>query len=135
VDEEERWKRFRSSFRRRAHRESKIVIISRTVAHSGLGTVPPLRLRKPRREELWYFFRALAFGCADPEERPELLRIAMVLFAGMPDISPFASVNKIAASLRADLSARSWRLLGMNTLWCVLLVRVCVFRLVRLVGS
>lgn len=109
VDEEERWKRFRSSVRRRAHGESKVVIISRTEAHSGLGTVPPLRLRKLRREELWYLFKAMAFGGSDPEERPELLRVAMALFAGIPDLTPFAAVNKIAASLRADLSARSWR--------------------------
>jgi hypothetical protein len=109
ADEEERWRRFRSSVRRHAHRESKIVIISRTEAHSSLGTVPPLRLRQLRREELWYLFKAMAFGGADPEELPELLCIAMALFSSMPDLPPFAAVNKIAASLRADLSARSWR--------------------------
>jgi hypothetical protein len=79
-EEEETWRRFRSSMRRRAHRESKIIIISRTERHSALGTVPPLRLRVPCREELWYLFKALSFGGADPEERPELVRIAMVLF-------------------------------------------------------
>ncbi|RLN22373.1 disease resistance protein RGA2-like [Panicum miliaceum] len=78
-------------------------------AHAGLGTAPPLRLRAPRREELWYFFRALAFGAADPEERPELLRVAMALFACIHDPAAFAAAGLIAASLRADLSARSWR--------------------------
>ncbi|CAO2203078.1 unnamed protein product [Urochloa humidicola] len=108
--DEERWRRFRSSLRRRAHGESRIIIISRTEAHSGLGTVPPLRLRALRREELWYFFKAMAFGGADPEERPELVRIAMALLAGIrDDPAPLAAVNKMAASLRGDLSARSWR--------------------------
>jgi hypothetical protein len=108
-EEEERWRRFRSSMRRRTHGESKIIIISRKERHSALGTVPPLRLRAPRREELWYLFKALSFGGADPEERPELVPIAMALFNIIPDLAPFAAANKLAASLRADLSARSWR--------------------------
>ncbi|CAL4950676.1 unnamed protein product [Urochloa decumbens] len=108
--DEERCSGFLWSIRRRAHMESKIIIISRTEAHSGLGTVPPLRLRTLRREELWYFFKAVAFGGADPKERPELVRIAMALLAVIQDDPvPFAAVNKVAASLRADLSARSWR--------------------------
>ncbi|CAO2203083.1 unnamed protein product [Urochloa humidicola] len=108
--DEERCGGLLSSVRRRAHGESKIVIITRTEAHSGLGTAPPLRLRALRREELWYFFKAMAFGGADPEERPELLRVAMAAFAGIADLTRFNSVDKLAASLRrADLSARSWR--------------------------
>ena len=107
--DEERWRGFQSSLRRRAHGESKIIVISRAERHSGLGTVPPLRLRAPRREELWYLFKALAFGGADPEERPELVRVATALFAGIPELAPLAAVSKTAASLRADLSARSWR--------------------------
>jgi len=43
--DEERWRGFQSSLRRRAHGESKIIVISRAERHSGLGTVPPLRLR------------------------------------------------------------------------------------------
>ncbi|RLM92191.1 disease resistance protein RGA2-like [Panicum miliaceum] len=108
-EEEERWRRFHASVRRRAHGGSKIILISRAGAHAGLGTAPPLRLRAPRWEELWYFFRALAFGGADPEGRPELLRVAMALFAGIHDPATFAAAGTIAASLRADLSARSWR--------------------------
>ncbi|CAO2185095.1 unnamed protein product [Urochloa humidicola] len=107
--DKERCRGFLSSVRRRAHGESKIVIISRTEAHSGLGTVPPLWLRALRREELWYYFKAMAFGGADPEERLELVRIAMAVFAAIPDLTPLAAVNKIASSLRADLSAQSWR--------------------------
>ncbi|TVU32211.1 hypothetical protein EJB05_23933, partial [Eragrostis curvula] len=107
--DEESWRRFHMSMRRRGNGESKVVIISRTERHASLGTVPPLRLRAPRREELWYFFKALAFGGAVPEERPELVRVAMALFDSIPDCTPFVAASKIAASLRADLSARSWR--------------------------
>ncbi|KAL6626497.1 hypothetical protein ACP70R_030223 [Stipagrostis hirtigluma subsp. patula] len=103
------WRRFRSSLRRHAHSESKVILISRAERHACLGTAPPLWLRAPRREELWYFFRALAFGAADPDERPELLRVAMALFGGIRDDAVFASAGILAAALRADLSARSWR--------------------------
>ena len=108
-EEEERWRRFRSSMRRRTHRESKIIIISRTERHSALDTVPPLRLRAPRREELWYLFKALSFGGADPEERPELVRIAMALFDNISHHASFLAANKVAAPLRANLSVRYWR--------------------------
>ncbi|CAO2207759.1 unnamed protein product [Urochloa humidicola] len=108
--DEERWRRFHSSVRRRAHRESKIILICGPEAHAGLDTLPPLRLRAPRQEELWYFFRALAFGGADPEERPELLRVAMAVLAVIQDDPAlFAAASIIAALLRADMSARSWR--------------------------
>ncbi|CAL4957405.1 unnamed protein product [Urochloa decumbens] len=109
-EEEERWRRFHSSVRRRAHRDSKIILISGAEAHAGLGTLPPLRLRAPHREEIWYFFRALAFGGADPEERPELLRVAMALLAVIPDDPAlFVAASIIAAFLRVDMSAPSWR--------------------------
>ncbi|KAL6849886.1 hypothetical protein ACP4OV_020513 [Aristida adscensionis] len=109
AGEEEPWRRFHQSLRRRGHGESKILLISTTERHASLGTAPALGLRAPRREELWYFFKALAFGGADPEERPELVRVAVALFATVRYRSPFMAANKLAASLRADMSARSWR--------------------------
>ncbi|KAL6850542.1 hypothetical protein ACP4OV_021169 [Aristida adscensionis] len=108
-EEEEAWRRFRSSTRRRAHRQSKIILISTAERQACLGTVPPLRLRAPRPEELWYFFRTLAFGAEDPEARPELLRVAMAMCGSICDDAVFASASILAAALRADLSARSWR--------------------------
>ncbi|TVU07001.1 hypothetical protein EJB05_47040, partial [Eragrostis curvula] len=109
ADAEESWKSWFHSAR--AHGGSKIIVISRTEAHlSLLGTCRhPLRLLPPRREELWYFFRALAFGSADPDDRPELARIAMALCDGIYDFAMYVAANTIAASLRADLTTRSWR--------------------------
>ncbi|GJN06203.1 hypothetical protein PR202_ga23907 [Eleusine coracana subsp. coracana] len=106
---EESWRTFHSAvLHRRAHRGSKIIIISRTEAHSSLGTVRPLRLHPLHREELWYFFKNLVFGAANPDEHPDLVRIAMAMCSGISDIAPFADANIIATSLRANLSARSW---------------------------
>ncbi|TVT98620.1 hypothetical protein EJB05_31894, partial [Eragrostis curvula] len=111
ADGEDAWRRFLLSMSRRESRESKVVIISRTERHSALGTVPPLRLLPPRREELWYLFRGLAFGGADPEDRPDLARIAVALFEGfmLLDVSPFTTVSNLAATLRSDMTARAWR--------------------------
>jgi hypothetical protein len=109
LDAEETWRRFYSAVRRHAHGGSKIIVISRTEAHSSLGTVPPLRLRPLRREELWYFFRALAFGAVDPDQHPDLARIAMAMCSEITQVALFAAANVVAESLRADLSARSWR--------------------------
>ncbi|KAJ1283134.1 hypothetical protein BS78_03G105700 [Paspalum vaginatum] len=80
-------------------------MLAAAALHSGLGTVPPLRLRAPRREELWYLFKALAFGGTDPG----LVRIAMALFKTILDVAASAVANKVAASQRADQSAASWR--------------------------
>ncbi|GJN06178.1 hypothetical protein PR202_ga23880 [Eleusine coracana subsp. coracana] len=110
TDAEVAWRRFYSAIRlRAAHIGSKVIVISRAEAHASPGTVPPLRLHPPRREELWYFFRALASGPTDPKEHPGLARIAMALCEGVCDFALFAAANVVAASLRADLSARSWR--------------------------
>ncbi|GJN41382.1 hypothetical protein PR202_gn00750 [Eleusine coracana subsp. coracana] len=105
----ESWTRFHSAVQHRAKRGDRIIVISRTERHASLGTVPPLSLHPPRREELWYFFRALAFGPTDPDNRSDLARIAMVLCEGIDDFALFAATNIIAASLRADMTLRSWR--------------------------
>ncbi|GJN06179.1 hypothetical protein PR202_ga23881 [Eleusine coracana subsp. coracana] len=77
TDAEESWRRFHSAVSLQVHRGSKILVISRMEEHSNLGIVPALRLHMPQREELWYFFRALAFGATDPNDRPDLARLAM----------------------------------------------------------
>ncbi|KAF0919505.1 hypothetical protein E2562_029624 [Oryza meyeriana var. granulata] len=105
--EEEPWRRLCSSVRRE-NGDSKVVIICRTAEHATrLGTAPrPVTLENLRRPELWFFFRALAFGGADPEDRPELLAIAAELFRGINNFAMFFAVNTLAASLRADMIAR-----------------------------
>ncbi|TVU40171.1 hypothetical protein EJB05_13622, partial [Eragrostis curvula] len=110
ADVEESWRRFRSAVCHRALRGSKVIVISRKEAHSSMGTVSPIKLCPLRREDLWYFFRVLAFGPVEPDERPELARLAMTLCTGISRSSTlFTVANIIAASLRADLNVRSWR--------------------------
>ncbi|KAK3159987.1 hypothetical protein QOZ80_1BG0053830 [Eleusine coracana subsp. coracana] len=109
MDAEKKWRWFHSAVRRRARGGSKIIVISRTEAHSSFGTVPVLRLCPPRREELWYFFRVLAFGASDPDDRPDLARIAMTVCEDISDVALFAAANVAAASLRVNLNARFWR--------------------------
>ncbi|KAF0921972.1 hypothetical protein E2562_020658 [Oryza meyeriana var. granulata] len=101
---EEQSRRLCSSVRRE-NGESKVVIICRTAEQATrLGTsLRPVTLDSLRRPELWYFFRVLAFGGADPEDRPEMVAIAAEIFVG---IHPFAL---LAAFLRADMTLCSWR--------------------------
>jgi hypothetical protein len=108
--EEEPWRRLCSSVRRE-NGDGKVVIICRTAEHAArLGTAPrPVTLDNLRRPELWYMFRVLAFGGADPEDRPELVAIAAELFEGVKHFAMIAAVNAHAAALRADMTARSWR--------------------------
>ncbi|EAY73356.1 hypothetical protein OsI_01233 [Oryza sativa Indica Group] len=109
VDEEP-WRRLCSSVRRE-NGDGKVVIICRTAEHAArLGTAPrPVTLDNLHRPELWYMFRVLAFGGADPEDRPELVAIAAELFEGVKHLAMIAAVNTQAVALRADMTARSWR--------------------------
>uniref|UniRef100_A0A0E0FJJ6 Disease resistance N-terminal domain-containing protein n=1 Tax=Oryza nivara TaxID=4536 RepID=A0A0E0FJJ6_ORYNI len=110
VDEEP-WRRLCASVRR----DSKVIVICRTAEHAArLGTAPrPVAIDKLRRPELWYFFRALAFGAADPEYLPaEMVAIAAKLFETNRDFAVFTSLNTLAALLRADMALHSWRRLA-----------------------
>uniref|UniRef100_A0A0D9Y678 Disease resistance N-terminal domain-containing protein n=1 Tax=Oryza glumipatula TaxID=40148 RepID=A0A0D9Y678_9ORYZ len=110
VDEEP-WRRLCASVRR----DSKVIVICRTAEHvARLGTAPrPVAIDRLRRPELWYFFRALAFGAADPEYLPaEMVAIAAKLFERNRDFAVFTSLNTLAALLRADMALHSWRRLA-----------------------
>ncbi|XP_052140085.1 uncharacterized protein LOC127759910 [Oryza glaberrima] len=110
VDEEP-WRRLCASVRR----DSKVIVICRTAEHAArLGTAPrPVAIDRLRRPELWYFFRALAFGAADPEYLPaEMVAIAAKLFERNRDFAVFTALNTLAALLRADMALHSWRRLA-----------------------
>ncbi|KAF0916308.1 hypothetical protein E2562_005911 [Oryza meyeriana var. granulata] len=70
---DEAWRRFCSSIDSGC---SKMIVIGRVETISRLGTTQAIKLKRLRRHEFWYFFRTLAFGSANPEEHPELLRIS-----------------------------------------------------------
>lgn len=108
ADAEESWRRFHLVVGRRMHRGSKIIVISRMKTHSSFGTVPALRLRAPLRDELWYFFRALIFRAANPDEHPKLARLGLMVCSRISgEFSLFVMANIIAASLHSDLTLRS----------------------------
>ncbi|OEL16094.1 hypothetical protein BAE44_0022887, partial [Dichanthelium oligosanthes] len=58
---------------------SKIVLIGRTQEVARFGTAHPIWLKSLSQEEYWYYFKALAFGSMDPDERPRLASLAMQL--------------------------------------------------------
>ncbi|KAF7020256.1 hypothetical protein CFC21_033374 [Triticum aestivum] len=74
VDDND-WRKFHS-FVKRLARGSKVIIISKLQRSARFGSVKPIFLNNLSFEELWYLFKTLAFGSANPEEHPRLVPIA-----------------------------------------------------------
>ncbi|KAL6615956.1 hypothetical protein ACP70R_038226 [Stipagrostis hirtigluma subsp. patula] len=105
--EVETWRRLYSSAACNMGHGSKIIITSRSEKIAALGTTHALRLKLLTREAYWYFFKALAFGSANPDDQPELASMAMeiaVLLKGS-----FLGANIVASLMRANLNAQFWR--------------------------
>lgn len=100
---DETWRGFCSSI---ANGCSKMIVISRSETISRLGTTQALKLKRLKRHEFWYFFRTIAFGTADPEEHPELLRIARRIATQIKGAS--IAANIFARLLRANLNVKFW---------------------------
>ncbi|WVZ90474.1 hypothetical protein U9M48_036774 [Paspalum notatum var. saurae] len=86
---------------------SKVIICSRSDKIAWFGTARCLKVEYPTSEAYWYF-KALAFGSADPEEEPRLASMAMEIAASMN--SSFRVANVMARMLRANFSAKFWRM-------------------------
>ncbi|KAG2621174.1 hypothetical protein PVAP13_3NG190200, partial [Panicum virgatum] len=85
----------------------RFIICSRSDKIVRFGTTRALKVENLTQEAFWYFFKALAFGSADPREEPRLVSMAM-------EIAPwlncfFIAGNTIARMLRDNLSAKFWR--------------------------
>jgi hypothetical protein len=76
VDDVE-WNEFYSFVRRTNNTRVKVIIISKLgrLARFGSVSVRPIFLDALSYEELWYLFKNLAFGSADPAEHPRLVHI------------------------------------------------------------
>ncbi|CAL4923656.1 unnamed protein product [Urochloa decumbens] len=106
VDDME-WKEF-YSFVRRTNRRSKVVIISKLERLARFGSVRPIFLNALPYEELWYLFKILAFGSADPAEHPELVHIAERFAKELHMGGSLVAANALADVLRRNLNAQVW---------------------------
>ncbi|KAJ1265574.1 hypothetical protein BS78_08G086400, partial [Paspalum vaginatum] len=91
---------------------SKVIVCSRSDKIMRFGTARCLKVEYPTPEAYWYFFKALAFSSADPEEEPRLASMAMEIAACMN--SSFIVANVMARMLQANFNAKFWR---MALLW------------------
>uniref|UniRef100_K4A194 Disease resistance N-terminal domain-containing protein n=1 Tax=Setaria italica TaxID=4555 RepID=K4A194_SETIT len=71
--------------------------------------------RIKHKRAYWYFFKALVFGSANPEEQPRLASIAMAIFDEYFDqdvykafAGPFIYLNKTAMGLKSSVNAQNW---------------------------
>ncbi|RLN30109.1 disease resistance protein RGA2-like isoform X1 [Panicum miliaceum] len=85
----------------------KFIICSRSDKIVRFGTTQALKVENLSQEAFWYFFKALAFGSADPREEPKLASMAMEIAAWN---CSFIAGNAIARMLRDNLSATFWRM-------------------------
>ncbi|CAO2197243.1 unnamed protein product [Urochloa humidicola] len=86
---------------------SKIIVVSENDNVAGLGTTAAMRVRPLPREEYWYFFRSLAFGCSDPGEHPELAVLGRQIAAALH--GSFFGAKVLSGLLRMNLNALFWR--------------------------
>ncbi|PVH32231.1 hypothetical protein PAHAL_9G349600 [Panicum hallii] len=106
VDEME-WKEF-YSFVRRKNRRNKVVIISKLERLTRFGSVTPIFLNTLPYVELWYLFKVLAFGSADPAEYPRLVHIAEGFAKELHLSGSLVAANALADMLRRNLNAQAW---------------------------
>ncbi|CAL5092070.1 unnamed protein product [Urochloa decumbens] len=123
--DEDPWTKLHSASQSTIPRGSKIIITHRSENIINFGTTQALHLNFLSREAYWYFFKALVFGSADPEEQPKLASIAMEIFDEYFDqdiyqafAGPFIFLHKTARGLKssgnAELEQDSCMLQGYN---------------------
>lgn len=95
---------------------SKVVITSQSENIINIGTTQALNLKFLSREAYWYFFKALVFGSAYPEEHPRLASTAMEIFDEYFDqdiykafAGPFIFLNKTAMGLKSSSNVQNWK--------------------------
>jgi uncharacterized protein (UPF0248 family) len=103
-----KWSNLYSSCKRYAGNDSKVIICSRSDEIARFGTAPTLKVEYLTQEAYWYFFKALAFGSANPKEEPKLLSMAMEIATCLN--GSFIAANLMARILRTNFSAEFWRM-------------------------
>uniref|UniRef100_A0ACD5T8S9 Uncharacterized protein n=1 Tax=Avena sativa TaxID=4498 RepID=A0ACD5T8S9_AVESA len=105
--DEEAWAKFCSTMGS-MDRGSMVIIISRSKNSEKLGTVKPIFLNTLPYEEFSYLFKTLAFGSADPAQRPRLARIADELAREMQSDWSLLAANLLADVMRRNLNLHFW---------------------------
>ncbi|KAL6851483.1 hypothetical protein ACP4OV_020416 [Aristida adscensionis] len=100
------WRRLYSYACKCMEKGSKIILVSTLEEVANLGTVDPIRLNPVSEEAYWYFFKALAFGSANPDEHPQLVCIAMEIAKLLQ--RGFIGANLYGAVLRANVNLHFW---------------------------
>uniref|UniRef100_M8BXR1 Disease resistance N-terminal domain-containing protein n=2 Tax=Aegilops tauschii TaxID=37682 RepID=M8BXR1_AEGTA len=106
VDDND-WRKFHS-FVKRLARGSKVIIISKLQRSARFGSVKPIFLNNLSFEELWYLFKTLAFGSANPEEHPRLVPIAQEYAKMLHMEESLLVINPVADVLRNNLNVQFW---------------------------
>ncbi|CAL4961659.1 unnamed protein product [Urochloa decumbens] len=104
--DEEAWSRLYCSAASSMGQGSKIVITSRSEKIAALGTTKALRLKALPQEAYWYFFKALAFGSANPSDQPKLASLAMEIAALLN--GTFLGANIVGSLMRANQNTEFW---------------------------
>ncbi|CAM0145239.1 unnamed protein product [Urochloa decumbens] len=104
--DEEAWSRLYCSAASSMGQGSKIVITSRSEKIASLGTTKALRLKALPQEAYWYFFKALAFGSANPSDQPKLASLAMEIAALLN--GTFLGANVVGSLMRANQNTEFW---------------------------
>ncbi|CAL5079699.1 unnamed protein product [Urochloa decumbens] len=109
------WRKLLSASQSTIPRGSKVIVTHRSENIINFGTTQALYLNFLSREAYWYFFKALVFGSADPEEQPKLASIAMEIFDEYFDqdiykafAGPFIFLHKTARSLKSSGNVHNW---------------------------
>ena len=86
---------------------SKLLLTCRDADLARLGTADPVVLRTLQQEEYWYYFKAFAFGGADPREHPRVAAVAREISEHLE--RTFLDARVLGTLLRANFDARFWR--------------------------
>ncbi|TVU07755.1 hypothetical protein EJB05_41124, partial [Eragrostis curvula] len=86
---------------------SKLLFTCRDADLGRIGTAEPVVLGHLREEEYWYYFKAFAFGGADPREHPRIAAVAREISEHLE--RTFLDARVLGTLLRANFDARFWR--------------------------
>ncbi|XP_025813518.1 uncharacterized protein LOC112890865 [Panicum hallii] len=86
---------------------SKLLFTCRDADLARLGTVEPVVLHRLQQEEFWYYFKAFAFGGADPRDYPRIAGVGREISEHLERM--FLDARVLGTLLGANFDGRFWR--------------------------